>query len=309
MYKSMFFGSFVLMIMLSFSAKAQLDMLEMDKLEEPANNSESTGYISDYIGDLETQNKAKDSAREVLDSNGSTFGLRDSQLRMMRENKNAREAIRKMFIEREQKMMTQKEKAEKIISQLQPAPLGLYWGASIQQTKDIGFNLSKAQREGYQNVFNVQNPQQKNSLFSDITVIFGAVDKMWCIFAQSKPIEDEPNGEQTLRTYKKYYEALKVKYGNAEEHFTPYTYVEEIETGEGKNVVISKQEKTNPMGGENFLSELQNNQAVLYATFNNGKIGVTLGVFVDENLKGHITIDYKNFEFMQQETEVIVDEL
>ena len=57
----------------------------------------------------------------------------------------------------------------------------------------------------------------------------------------------------------------------------------------------------NPLGGENFLQELQEGKATLYATFHNDEIGVTLGIYVDENAKSHLLLDYKNLPIMEQE--------
>ena len=296
-------------------ASAQIDDLlgediPMQKTNEKSSDgTQATGYINDYIGELDKQQEAMEAARKMLDNRPKIVELRDSQMRTMNDNKKARDAIRNRFLAIEQSKLSEKERAEKIISELQPAPLGLYWGASMQQTKDIGFSLIAAVRKGYQNVYQVKNPQKKDSFFNDVTVIFGAVDKIWCIFAQSQAIEDDNKASETMRIYKKYRNALKEKYGDAEEHFIPYTYMQEMVEGEGKDAVVKKIEKTNPMEGENFLAELKEGKAILYSTFNNGKIGVTLSVFVDENNKGHLTIDYKNFTFMQKEKDTIIEEL
>ena len=61
------------------------------------------------------------------------------------------------------------------------------------------------------------------------------------------------------------------------------------------------------MGGDNFLQELQEGKAILYATFQNEKIGVTLGVSVDGAGKSYISIDYKDFALMESEKQTILN--
>ena len=42
----------------------------------------------------------------------------------------------------------------------------------------------------------------------------------------------------------------------------------------------------------------------MYATFYNDEIGVTLGIFVDENAKSHLLLDYKNLPLLEKEEEL-----
>ena len=52
---------------------------------------------------------------------------------------------------------------------------------------------------------------------------------------------------------------------------------------------------------------MQEGKAVLYATFQNDKIGITLGVSVDGDGKSYISIDYKDFALMQSEKQTALD--
>ena len=52
---------------------------------------------------------------------------------------------------------------------------------------------------------------------------------------------------------------------------------------------------------------LEQGKAVLYATFQNDKIGVTLGVSVDGDGKSYISVDYKDFALMDSEQQTILN--
>ena len=196
---------------------------------------------------------------------------------------------------------------QKIKDSLQPAPLGLYWAATEAELKELGFNLLPAERKDYKNVFQITNAQQKNNTFQQIIAIFGEQDKLWCIYAQSHLLDDNAKAEKVLALYRRYYDALAKKYGNAQEHFEPYTYEEKIIEGEKEQKQTKTIQKQNPIGGADFLKELQEGKAVLYATFKNDKIGITLGVSVDGDGKSYISIDYKDFALMQSEKQTALD--
>ena len=59
-------------------------------------------------------------------------------------------------------------------------------------------------------------------------------------------------------------------------------------------------QKEQAIGNPDFLKELQNGEAFLYATFENGIVGAALGVNVDGNGQSYITIDYKNLKLMKE---------
>lgn len=191
-------------------------------------------------------------------------------------------------------------------AEAQKAPFDLTWGASIDEMKAAGIELEPAAREGYQNVYFAKNLPQKNNTFPSVTVIFGAQNKLWCVYAESKAQKDDAQASQILALYHKYYDALKQKYGNAEEHFSPCEYEEKQKDDSGKIVTVTKQ---NTIGGENFLQELKEDKTALYATFQNEQIGVMLSVAADKDGQTFLILDYKNLPLLNQEKDNKIDEI
>lgn len=278
---------------------------------ESANNSpdESLNYLDDYIDDVETEKQAKSTARDILKSKPEILKLRENQVKSLKESILQREALRKKAEEIEHEKMSQEEikakKVSEIKNKLEPAPLGLYWGASLEELQFLGFELIAGERENYQNVYVVKNIKQKNNTFAKISVIFGEQDKLWCIFAEGNYLDDNNKAEKVTYLYKQYYNALEKKYGNAKEFFSPYTYEEEIieivKDEKGEKEVVNKITKSNPMGGDSFAQELFEQKASLYSTFTDNKLGITLGVNVSKGMKSSISIDYKNLKLMNIE--------
>lgn len=277
--------------------------------ESEDSENEAINYLDSYIDDVETEKQAKSTARDILENKPQILKLRENQVKSLKESVILREELRKKAEEIEQKKMSQEEiKAKKIAeikNKLEPAPLGLYWGASLEELKELGFELIPGERENYQNVYVVKNIKQKNNTFAKISVIFGEQDKLWCIFAEGNYLEDNEKAEKVTYLYKQYYKALEQKYGNAKEFFSPYTYEEDIveivEDDKGKKEVVHKVAKSNPMGGDTFAQELLEQKASLYSTFTDSNLGITLGVNVFNGLKSSISIDYKNLKLMNVE--------
>ena len=270
---------------------------------------EETDFLDEYIENIETGNKAKNSARDIIEQKPNILSLRDSQKRKIAQGDKKREKIAAHLSEHkipaeEMPLQDTEEKTiniENIANLYQTAPFGLYWGASLGDLQKLKFTFKPATRENYQNVYVVENPKQSVQNFNMVTAIFGLQDKLWCIYAKGKATKDLPNAANILKTYRKYYNALEKKYGNAQEFFTPYSYTQELIEGDaGQEKTVTKE---NPLGNNNFLQELKNNQATLYATFENGVIGVTLSVFVNADDESYITLDYKNLTLMQEHQE------
>lgn len=265
-----------------------------------------TGYLDSYIDDVETEKKAQSSARALLAKKPTILNLRQNEIKSLKKLKEKTQDVQTAAEAISDKKQTAEESPEirrqKIIRNLTAAPLGLYWAASLEETRELGFELQPAERKDYQNVYLVTNPQQKNNTFQKITAIFGIQNKLWCIFAEGKPLDDDARADKVLTLYRRYYQALEKKYGNAEEFFTPYSYEEELQEGN----TSQKIRKENPVGGNNFLKELQEGKATLYATFYNDKIGVTLGVSVNGDGKSYISIDYKDFALKDSEQQAVL---
>lgn len=282
------------------------------------NQNSKEGFLKKYFSDNKEAMEAQIEAGNMLDQQPNILELRDSQKRLIKKGEQKRskfmQAIQKVEDadpeKAEEKKKTELEqKIELIKHEHEVAPFGLYWGINKEETEILGFTLQSAERKDYQNVYKIDNPKQNIKTFDIVTAIFGEQDKLWCIFAQSAPQKDTPQASEVLALYRKYYDALALKYGNAKQYYTPNTYTEELADDEedksNKKPVI----QTNAIGNDNFLEELQNGTAVLYATFENDNVGITLGVSVDGNSQSYISLDYKNLKIMEEEVKTKLNNL
>lgn len=303
--KTLFFlGTF---LFVASVCNAQMVELFDDGTEDSADEIINPASESSILDD----EQAKDAARDLLQQKPTILNLRKNDLKSLKQLEEKTREIRskteKIAQEKEEAEETEEDRIKKLKAKYQSAPFGLYWAASQENIKKFGFELLPAERKDYKNVFQVANPQQKNNTFAYIIAIFGMQDKLWCVYAQGIPQEDDAKATKVLALYHRYFEALSAKYGNAEEHFEPYTYEERLIKGEGEKKKVITLTKQNPLGGDNFLQELQEGKAVLYATFQNDKIGVTLGVSVDGDGKSYISVDYKDFALMDSEQQTILN--
>lgn len=287
-----------------------------------------TSVVEDYVKDIEKQATARASARDLLKKQPPKFEIKKPQEKFSRPEKkeiNARSAQENPFaaakVEEvntaegisptEEEVATDDEVAAVEEIKFETAPFDLLWGASLEYMEHhLGWQVRKVEREGYENVYQMKHDKHPQNSFSNVSAVFGENNKLWCIFAEGQPLDDDAQGSQILTLYEKYYEALNAKYGHAEVHFTPYTYqIEQPLEQNGKPVlqngrpVVQVVTMQNPLGGENFLQELHEGKASLYSTFHNDEIGVTLGVYVDDNAKSHLLLDYKNLPLMESETQ------
>ena len=317
-------------------AQTDLDFFDIDdiatytenKEKQPENIAQKTAESSkdkttvDYsnLSEDDFARIAQDSAGMILEQKQNMLNLRDSQKRLIEEGEKKRLQLIEISkkAQEEQQAVTDMNdspdnkiaKEIKLIAQKHDsAPFGLFWGIDKEQTEMLGFELQSAERKDYTNVYNIANPKQTVQTFNIVTAIFGEQNKLWCIFAQSTPQKDTPKASEVLNLYHKYYDALEQKYGNAKQYFTPYTYTEELTNEENQKQQKEKITKTNSIGNDNFLAELQSGNAVLYATFENNKIGITLGVSVDGDGKSYISLDYKNLKIMEEERQTKLNNL
>lgn len=198
------------------------------------------------------------------------------------------------------------------------APFGLRWDSSKEETEGMGFTAKPAELENYQGVYVVQNPQQPQKLFEQVVAIYGAQDHLQAIYAQSHAMSDTPQAEKVLKIYHQYYEALEKKYGNAQEHFVPNKEPKadkeadnaSADEKEAKNMPYKMPKAAdNGIGNDNFLNELKEDKASLFATFSDDKIKVTLSVLVNEDGQSYITLDYENTLVVQKEQNAAFDAL
>ena len=303
---------------LDFSAEDE----EKTKTDIDGEDDGSKNFIPHNSDDKDAAREAKEEAKRISAQNPNILDLRDSQKQLIKEGDKKRAQIKQTLEEIKNAAETKEiseedniaQERELISEKYTPAPFGLFWGITKEQTELLDFNLKKAERKDYVNVYLVGNAKQTNDTFDIITAIFGEQNKLWCIFAQSKPQPDTPQAGNVLKLYNTYYAALEQKYGNARQYFTPAEYTEKVIEQTGADANSGKAEektvtKTTPIGNDNFLKELQLGTAVLYATFENEMLGVTLGVSVDGEGKSYISIDYKNLKIMEEENQTKLNNL
>ena len=287
----------------------------VEKVENEAeNNVEPSApkddYFSGFIEDIEAEKEAKAQAKQMLNEKPQMIKLRQSQIKELERNKDEREKVRQKFIMLEQERMKPEERAQNILESYDSAPLGLNWGISPEKMTSVGYELEAVEREDYPNSFRIKNYAEKNGKgYENVIVSFGENNELWCINAQTPAQKDEPTAKETLKLYDKYFDALKEKYGNPNEHFSPYTYEQEVQQGEGEDAVTNIVKKENPRANPEFLQELKSGKAELYATFHNNIVGVTLSVYVNENSEGQLVLDYKNLPLMKKEKEAFINNL
>lgn len=260
---------------------------------QDAGNFYQNLLISEEMRLEENSGKAQDSAGKLLDSKPETIKIKGPKLRKHTSSN------KKTTQQAEKKKMTYGN-----------APFGLIWGSNITDIKNMGVVLEATGEKDYVNNFSASFLPKTVNEFRDVVLTFGTDDKLWRIIAYGNFTQDTPNASKVLTVYNKYYKLLSQKYGNAKQFYTPkVTNVDKtVEIGGGKTKTVTEQIEE-PIGGKNFLNELQSGEAVLYSTFENGKVGVALAVNVDGKNRSYIIIDYKNLEIMQAHDQNTLDAL
>lgn len=279
--------------------------------ENQETDSQHTDFLDNYIQEVDALHEATSKPDEMLKQEPKILQLQEREKQILEQGKIEREKIEEKINKEKFEQKRAEEKRQHVKNTYEKAPLGLYWGISQEETKDIDFTLQPAERKNYAEVYLVESEKNLHPEFQHILAIYGKRDSLWCIYAQGTPKEDTPNASEVMNLYKKYYEALEKKYGNAQEYFTPYKYTEEKveETEDPKKPKIIVIEKENPLGGPTFLQELREEKASLYATFENNEVGVVMSVNVNENNQSFLTLDFKNLKLMEAEKNAELTEL
>lgn len=190
------------------------------------------------------------------------------------------------------------------------APFGLSWGATYNQTKALGVDMKKIERKDTPNSFIVAKLPKPLADFDQVVASFGEDNSLWRIVGYGAPAADDASASKVLRLYRRYYKLLNQKYGNGKEFFTPKisTLEKTVKDEYGKDK-IEKIQKEEPIGGANFLQELQNKEAVLYATFEDDNVGAALTVSVNDQGQSYIIVDYTNLKIYREREEETLDAL
>ena len=250
----------------------------------------------DFFGDLIVSDEMKQEqvgesgqfeAGKILDSNPKALRVERKKLRVER---------------------VETEKAAPVIRE--PAPLGLKWLATVDEIEYLHVRLEPVERKDMPNSYIATNLPNPVSAFREVLVSFGEDDALWRIEAYGKFIDDDSTAAKGLKEYRKYYQLLEKKYGNAHEFYTPavVNVDETVTNADGTQSVVSTQQEM-PKGADGFLQKLITGEATLYATFENGSVGVTLALLANGDDQTYIVVDYKNLSAGRKEMEELYDAL
>lgn len=208
--------------------------------------------------------------------------------------------------ERRKATPTTKAVAEETLN-LDSAPFGLLWKASVAGIKNMGVILKPIEDKDYTHVFEASHLPKDPKGFREVDITFGQEDELWRILAIGDFINDDASASKVLKEYRKYSRLLSQKYGSPKEFFTPK--ITDVE----KKIMVNGVEKTTteqkpePIGNPEFLNQLQSGEAVLYSTFVGNNIGAALAINVDGDGKSYIIIDYKNIKILQDRENASLD--
>lgn len=260
--------------------------------------------ISEEYSALDKEKQASQAAtqdaRSILNQKRKQLNLdQDRKLKKIleqqqKENKNA--AKTKQNMER--------------VSKLAPAPFGLLWGATYEETLSSGVILTRTEEKDYINSFIATQLTKPLKEMRYVVVTYGEENKLWRIISYGIFIKDKPDASLILKEYHRFYDLLKSKYGHAEETYVPATkkISETIDLGGGRTkeeIKIVNDEIGNP----NFLEQLQNGDADLYATFYNSEVGAALSINVDGQGNSYLILEYKNLKIFKQQQDTTLDAL
>ena len=224
------------------------------------------------------------------------------------QDRKLRDLIRKQQAESKNRAQTQQNLAR--ISKLSPAPFGLLWGETYEETLSSGVVLTPTQEKDYVNSFIATQLTKPIKDMKHVVVTFGEENKLWRIIAYGQPIKDTPSASLILKEYYRFYDMLAKKYGHAEQTYNPQiTQIKKtIDIGYGKTKE-EIEEVQEPIGNPQFLSQLQSGNADLYASFYNEEVGAALSVNVDGDGNSYLILEYKNLKIFQAQQDKTLEAL
>lgn len=190
------------------------------------------------------------------------------------------------------------------------APFGLFWLAPIEVIEKIGVVLTPKSIKDSPNSYTATNLPKPVKAFESVIISFGETDLLWRIAGQGVPMEDDSNASKGLNMYHKFYNIFKEKYGFDEEFYTAASINvdEEVMLKDGSKSHIIKQ-KFIEKGDEGFKQKLMTGESVLYATFKNDAVAVTLALMANGDGQTFIMVDYKSLKINDLEHEKMLDAL
>lgn len=275
----LFYGLLVNMLVLSFNAVAQDD------------------FFDDIMQTEEMKQEAKeDKTAEQGQLDASK--LLESKPKMLK-------------VEKQRKKIRIEESSEKFAPVVYDhAPMGLLWLAPVSEIEYLKVQLTQVEVKDYPYTYKAVNLPKPLPDVREVMLSFGDTNTLWRIISYGNFIQDDTKATKGLAQYNKYYEMLAKKYGNAKEFYTPamFNVEESAPNPDGTTSTVIRQVEME-VGDEGFLEKLASGEAVLYSTFNNETVAVTLALFADGNNQSYIVMDYKNLVLQKKTNDDIYDAL
>lgn len=258
--------------------------------------------ISDELKAKEAKEKAEAQHRQQLEqAKNSARGI------LTTKTKNLKIDVPKVERRKTETPVQSDKDVAAATQNLDSAPFGLLWKASIEATKNLGVILTPIEQKDYVNSFAATHLPKDPKGFREIYLTFGEENELWRMIAYGEFINDTPDAAKVLKEYRMYSRLLSRKYGNAKEFFTPATQTVQKTVRENGQDVVKTEQIPEPMGNPNFLKQLQSGEADLYSTFEGDNIGAALAINVDGDGKSYIIINYTNIKILKEREEETLD--
>lgn len=258
--------------------------------------------ISDELKAREAQEKAEAQHRQKLEqAKSSARGI------LTTKTKNLKIDVPKLERRKTETSAQSDKEITAATQNLDSAPFGLLWKASIEATKNLGVILSPIEQKDYVNSFAATHLPKAPKGFREVYLTFGEENELWRIIAYGEFINDTPDAAKVLKEYRMYSRLLSRKYGKAQEFFTPATKTIQKTVRENGQDIVKTEQIPEPMGNPNFLAQLQSGEADLYSTFEGDNIGAALAINVDGEGKSYIIINYTNIKILKEREEETLD--
>jgi len=208
----------------------------------------------------------------------------------------------------QKKKEAEENQEEKVV--YDSAPFGLLWLAPQKEIEKLGVVLTPKKVKDSPNSFTATNLPKSVSAFDSVLVSFGDNDILWRIAGYGTPIEDDQNASLGLKEYNKFYQIFDEKYANAEEFYTAavINVDEEVMLKDGSKSHMIRQ-KFIEKGDDGFKEKLMKGESILYATFHNDSVSVTLALMANGDGQTFIMVDYKSLKINDLEHEKMMDAL
>lgn len=153
------------------------------------------------------------------------------------------------------------------------APLGLQWGASVEDLSAQGINLKKLASEDFGASFIAENISKSLTDQSVSMLSFGYNNKLWRLLMASRDFANDPHGNAVQSRYNKLLQSLTEKYGTPKSTHRL-----------GDSIYAEPQY---------FLSGIRNGRSTWHSSFFTPKLYIELSIRASNSSTGYWSIIYQ----------------